>query len=223
MAIWPLSPRPAHEGAVKGGMMRRVCTVTGKCPEKFPCVKNADGTLYSEPRPCPYYTRTGTAEVIDWRERYGELERLHRALLLEDCTSCPEVLTLEEGLDYLASRFEELAGRYLEQRRDLEEVGARFNGRPFEERIVVTEDQVSVRPYVRSKPRRSKPVETGAVPSEDTTTAPASDSGASGEVTVPSMCLSCRVNPFMQADVCLERRCEAPTYQGFDPTEERSE
>lgn len=69
---------------------------------------------------------------------------------------------------------------------------------------------------------RSKPVETGAVPSEDTTTAPASDSGASGEVVVPSMCLSCRVNPFMQADVCLERRCEAPTYQGFDPTEERS-
>jgi hypothetical protein len=73
--------------------------------------------------------------------------------------------------------------RYEETRRDLEALAARFNSRPLEERITVTEDQVSVRPYVRAKPRRSK---LAAIEPDHPTVQAApgeGQTGASGEAT----------------------------------------
>ena len=111
--------------------MKVLCTKTGGCDHsaRFPddCGKAMR---------CPYFCRTGLAEVIDWRERYEA-----------KCREYDELL--EQGLEAVVK------------------VEA------------VPDEKVAVGPHFRSKPRRSKIVETGAVPSEDTTTAPASDPGAS--------------------------------------------
>jgi hypothetical protein len=115
------------------------------------------------------------------------------------------MLEYREAFDNAIAIIEELAGRY----RQLQD--ALIEGEELRDQAT-EEGKVSVRPYVRSKPRRSKLVETEAGPTGDMVAEANGHSGASGEVVglVPVVWAYQIGSPEIIGEVC-------------NPTEEGSE
>src|SRR5574343_124374 len=72
-----------------------------------------------------------------------------------------EAMDYQRAFTHALAAFEELAGEHLRLRDMLQDIITTGDS------LKPTEDQVSVRPYVRAKPRRSKPVTTEPTPTED--------------------------------------------------------
>lgn len=121
--------------------MKVICTKTDGC-DAMPSCLSIQG-----PNACPYYTRTGLAEVIDWRE----LAEMYAAIIAEQEDYGFAFEQLTACYEELAGEHEELRGEYNSLVDALNSPRGVVCSMP-----VAAPEQVSVRPYVRAKPRRSK-------------------------------------------------------------------
>lgn len=161
--------------------MKVLCTKTGECTKgdgynRDHCLKGTEEWQRATFHSCPYRVRTGLAEVIDWRERYADLSTETSERSFNYLRAVNDMVVYREGFSAALAAFEELAGEH----RELLE---------YCQRLLA--DNAHSQPecpgpgwyWVRGHWRSRNQAVGSPDPTEDTTDAPASDPGASGEAT----------------------------------------
>lgn len=151
---------------------------------------------------------SGWREVCRWdvEPSMAPLEYGEQVSLAESLMEAGKIgLRYHQAFENMAACYEELAGEHRELTSQHKQAIEVLNALRVPDPAQVPEGQVSVRPYVRAKPRRSRPVEIGADHPTVQAAPGEGQSGASGEDTgLVQIVGTCEIHgpPSVVGEVC---------------------